>query len=323
MELQGKKVILIAPEFFGCDLAIERALLRQGAKVFRIKDRPFSSAILKALTTLFTKLFRRLLDHYYISKIEDIPSDCDFVLVINGQTVSRKVLNKVKEKNKNAKFVLYVWDSFKNRPTVIDNIDIFDRRFSFEKGNEPLFNFRPLFFEPKMSDKNYETIYSASFIGTVHTDRYSVINKIDKVINSEDCFWYLYLQSKWVFYWYKLTKKDFSNADISNFKFTPISISDANDIFMSSEIIVDVEHPAQKGLTIRTLEVLGAGKKLVTTNRDVINYDFYKYGNVCVIDRLNPEIPQDFFDKIFKPYPLTILNYYSIDSWLTEVLSDE
>ena len=199
MELQGKKVIYIAPEFFGCDLAIERALLREGAQVFRLKDRPFSSAILKALTTLFTKLFKRLLDHYYLSKIEDIPSDCDFVFVINGQTVSRKVLKRLKERNKNAKFVLYVWDSLKNRPTITSNSDLFDKRFIFEKGNEPLFNFRPLFFEPKRRDKITENIYSASFIGTAHTDRYLVINKIKKAVNSENCFWYLFLQSKWVF----------------------------------------------------------------------------------------------------------------------------
>ena len=91
---------------------------------------------------------------------------------------------------------------------------------------------------------------------------------------------------------------------------------------MNSEIIIDIEHPDQSGLTIRTLEVLAAGKKLVTTNRDVINYDFYQYGNVYVIDRLNPKVPQDFIKKPFNPYPSSILNSYSIDNWLVDVLED-
>ena len=45
MELKGKRVVFIAPNFFGYDLAIERALSRQGAEIFRLKDRPFSSSI--------------------------------------------------------------------------------------------------------------------------------------------------------------------------------------------------------------------------------------------------------------------------------------
>lgn len=322
MELKGKKVVFIAPEFFGYDLAIERALSKQGAKVFRLKDRPFSSSIANAFTKIFTKLVRVLLDRYYYLRLDDIPCDFDLVLVINGQTVSRNVLNKLKEKNDNAKFVLYIWDSLKNRSSVSDNLDLFNSRFSFERDNGPLFKFRPLFFEPKVSAKSDENIFLMSFIGTAHSDRFSVINKINASVNSKACFWYLFLQAKWVFYWYKISQTDFSNAKISDFYFLPISGSDAHDVFLKSKIIVDVEHPMQKGLTSRTLEVLGAGKKLVTTNKDVINYDFYKYGNICIVDRLNPQIPKDFIEKKFNPYSSEILNFYSVDGWLREVISD-
>ena len=322
MELKGKKVIFIAPEFFGYDLAIERALTKQGAKVFRLNDRPFSSSIAKALTKIFTKLVRVLLDRYYYLRLDNIPNDYDLVLVINGQTVSRNVLNKLKEKNDKAKFVLYMWDSLKNRSSVSDNLDIYNSRFSFERNNGSLFKFRPLFFEPKVSAKNYESVFLISFIGTAHSDRFSVINKINKSINSKSCFWYLFLQARWVFYWYKFSRTDFANARISDFHFSPISGSDVHDVFMKSNIIVDVEHPMQEGLTSRTFEVLGAGKKLVTTNRDIMNYDFYKYGNICVIDRLNPQIPKEFIEKKFKPYSSDIVNSYSVDGWLSEVIAD-
>jgi len=322
MKLKGKKVVFIAPEFFGYDLAIERALERRGAEVFRLKDRPFINPFFKAITVLFTRPVRILLNHYYNLKINNIPYNCDLVLVINGQTISRNVLLKLKERNQKAKFVLYMWDSLKNRSTVRDNCDLFDSRSSFEKENTRLFKFRPLFFEPKENNKVYENIYLLSFIGTAHSDRFAVISKIKNAINSQSCFWYLYLQARWVFYWYKLIRSDVSHAKINDFKFKPISNSDAHDVFMSSKIIVDVEHPMQKGLTSRTLEVLGAGKKLVTTNNDVKNYDFYQYGNVCVIDRNNPKISQEFIESEFNPYPSNIINFYSVDGWLNDVLKD-
>ena len=322
MELQGKKVVFIAPNFFGYDMAIERALSRQGAEVFRLKDRPFSSAILIAFTKIFTRLSRKLLDYYYFTKLDDLPNDFDLVLVIKGQTLSRKVLMKLKEKNHNAKFILYLWDSLKNCPSVRDNLDLFDSRFSFERDKVPLFNFRPLFFEPIDSSSNFKKTYLISFIGTAHSDRFSVIKKINAGMNSETCFWYLFLQARWVFYWYKISRVDFADAKIDDFNFLPLSCSDSHNVYMGSEIIIDIEHPKQEGLTSRTFEVLGIGKKLVTTNSDVMNYDFYKYGNVHVIDRLNPEIPEEFIERKFNPYPSDIRNFYSVDGWLSDVLND-
>jgi hypothetical protein len=322
MELKGKRVVFIAPNFFGYDLAIERALSRQGAEIFRLKDRPFSSSIFKAFTKVFTRLVRRILDYYYLTRLADIPNNFDLVLVINGQTVSRNVLNKLKEKNHNAKFILYMWDSLKNRSTVKDSLDLFDKKFSFEKDNSPLFSFRPLFFEPRVSSVNHKNTYLMSFIGTAHSDRFAIIKKINTAFSSKVCFWYLFLQAKWVFYWYKISRVDFEDAKIHDFNFLPMSGSDWHNVFMRSEIIVDIEHPMQKGLTSRTFEVLGVGKKLVTTNRDVVNYDFYKYGNIYVINRLDPEIPEEFIERKFNPYPSNILNFYSVDGWLGEVLHD-
>ena len=39
--------------------------------------------------------------------------------------------------------------------------------------------------------------------------------------------------------------------------------------------VLDSAQDGQLGLTIRVLEAIGAKKKIITTNEDVINYDFY------------------------------------------------
>jgi hypothetical protein len=72
---------------------------------------------------------------------------------------------------------------------------------------------------------------------------------------------------------------------------------------------------------MRTIETLGAKKKLITTNADVINYDFFRPENVLVVDRYNPVISKEFIDEPWKEIPEDIYKKYSISSWLNTIFS--
>ena len=61
-----------------------------------------------------------------------------------------------------------------------------------------------------------------------------------------------------------------------------------------SKTVVDIQHPKQSGLTMRTIEMLGANKKMITTNADIQNYDFYHPNNICIVDRNNVVVPPEF-----------------------------
>ena len=92
-------------------------------------------------------------------------------------------------------------------------------------------------------------------------------------------------------------------------------------VFSASLSILDIEHPNQVGLTMRTFETLGASKKLVTTNAGVRDYDFFSPSNVYVIDRVNPRVPKDFLDSPYVPLPDSVRARYSIAGWLNEILA--
>ena len=49
--------------------------------------------------------------------------------------------------------------------------------------------------------------------------------------------------------------------------------------------VLDIEHPKQVGLTMRTFEVLASGRKLITTNRSIINHEFYDPLRMCYRQR--------------------------------------
>jgi hypothetical protein len=88
-----------------------------------------------------------------------------------------------------------------------------------------------------------------------------------------------------------------------------------------SKAIIDIEHPKQKGLTIRTFEVLGKEIKLITTNKNIIEYDFYNEANISVIDRNNPVIDDNFLNKPYQPLSPKLYYKYSIDGWLEDIFA--
>jgi hypothetical protein len=71
---------------------------------------------------------------------------------------------------------------------------------------------------------------------------------------------------------------------------------------------------------MRTLEVLGARRKLITTNAEVVHYDFYDPKNILVVDRENLKIPPDFLKSEFRPLPDFIYQKYSLKGFLIELL---
>ena len=92
-------------------------------------------------------------------------------------------------------------------------------------------------------------------------------------------------------------------------------------IYADSKCIVDVENPGQHGLTMRSIETLGLRRKFITTNADIINYDFYNPNNILVIDRKNPIVNMSFFDKAYEELPKEIYEKYSLRSWIINVLN--
>jgi hypothetical protein len=324
--LDGKKVLYVAPKFFGYETEIKNELIRRGAKVDFLLDRPFDSPLLKAITRLRREWVIGAADRYYQAQLNELESaDYDYVLVVSGQTLSCDTLASWRKKFPRAEFLLYMWDSFANRQWALDNLKYFDHKFSFDRNDSEKYglHFRPLFFSPGFeADQKQPPELDVSFIGTAHSDRYSVVSKVDKALgNNLSKYWYLYLQAKWVFWVYLLFNRTFRGAKISEFSFSPLNKSSVQSIFVSSKAILDIEHPKQTGLTMRTLETLGAKKKLITTNQNVKDYDFYLEQNICVIDRKLPSVPSSFFQTSYLDLAPEVYQRYRLEGWLDELLS--
>ena len=326
IRFEGKRLLFVAPPFFGYYKEIISEIKSRGGIVDWLPDRPLDHPIGKTITRFAPKLVSLVADRTYSVLLADYgASSYDYVLVINGQTLSTKFLKSLRASYPGALLILYMWDSVANRRHLSVNFAFFDRVLSFDPADADFYGLclRPLFYTPQFSGSHPHTAfaYDLSLVGTAHSDRYDVVSRLrHNLPPSIRTFWYLYLQAPWVFYIYRLLKPCMRRSKFDEFRFTALSMAAVNDIFLSSRAILDITHPRQRGLTMRTFEALGASKKLVTTNAAISEYDFYDPANIAVIDRRSPSIDPSFLRSDFSPLSPSILSRYSLAGWLDEVL---
>tara|TARA_B110000977_G_C10965411_1_gene450225 strand:- start:697 stop:1116 length:420 start_codon:yes stop_codon:yes gene_type:complete len=127
------------------------------------------------------------------------------------------------------------------------------------------------------------------------------------------------MQSKLVYFFKSKFDSSFKDFDYKKLNFKSLSIDEIIKYYEDSSIILDINHPNQRGLTMRTFEALGAGKKIITTNKEIKKYSFYNSNNIFVIDRENIELEKAFFEFNFNPINEDILFEMSITGWIKSV----
>ena len=181
--------------------------------------------------------------------------------------------------------------------------------------------FRPLFFTPGFErTAPPEPTWDVGFIGTIHSDRWRIVHAIaGQLDDPARAFWYLYLQAPWMYTLRKVFTRTIAGSTRDDFRFAPLAREQVQKVFRESRALLDIEHPAQRGLTMRTVEALGSQTKLITTNTTVGSYDFFDANNIAIIDRTNPRIPPGFLSTPFRPVPEAVLDRYRLATWVREV----
>lgn len=329
-----KKVLLIAPTFFGYYKEIIKELKEQDYEVDYVCDFPTKSNLIKALSRVHRNFIKIPMNKYFKKEIKPLlnSNHYDYVLVIVGMTFSffPEMIEEIRESNITAKFIMYQWDGEKNISFIKDFHKFFDKVFTFdridcEKNNN--YKFLPLFYikdyENIGNDENNNFEYDISYIGTAHPQKYYFVNKMSNELknNMPKQFIYHYMPSKLKYFYHKVFSKEFRKANLQDFEFEKIPVEKMTEVFEKSKCILDAPQKGQNGLTIRTIECLGAKKKIITTNKDIINYDFYCPENVYIYeDKFDFNNP--FFMSDFKEIDKKIYNKYSLKIWLKIILLD-
>jgi hypothetical protein len=327
-QLKNKKILFLCPLFFNYHKKLIRAMESMGAHVDYFDERPSNTFLSKALLRINRNFVTVQINKHYeeiTSKIKD--KKYDYVFICQAEATPKSFLKDVRKMNPNARLVLMLWDSVANKVNTLEKLDLFDEVFSFDKKDCDQFGltFRPLFFDKEyeeLAKEKPELIYDLFFVGTVHSDRYLILNEVRQQFekNNLNVFYFLYIPSKIMYYQRKLTTSELKGSEITDFSFVGMPSEQLTAKLKQSKAVVDIQHPKQTGLTMRTIEMLGANKKIITTNTDIQHYDFYHPNNICIVDRNNVVVPTEFMTTPYVPVEDQVKERYSINYFVLDVL---
>lgn len=326
IDFKGRNILMFSP--YGATKhygeAIKNELVKRGAKVKGYDERPSQNALTKITIRLLKKKIPQFFVKYIDSIIKKNQGVCfDYILICRGEAFTEIAINRLKKAFPSAKCILYLWDVLETT-NVRDVIHCFDKAMSFDPYNaasESSLKFRPTFFVPLYGSVPVHVgyKYDIMFIGTLHSNRYKIINLFRTLFEKQgiSSFVYLYVPSILVYIKDLICK--FPYISIKKVNFTSISLLDSVVKMEESKCVLDINYTNQKSLSMRVYEAMAARRKYITTNPEIMQYDFYNENNILVVDIKNPVIPRAFIDSPFVDVDARIMHKYSVEGFVDDL----
>ena len=327
MNLKDKRILFIALQ--GYSQGIQKKMEELGAIVDYFNDKPNDGFICKACGRYNIKPYERVLEKYYQQIVESVEDrEYDYILTIRGEYTPLSSIRLLKQKFPKAKLILYMWDSLRNNKAVQSRWRAYDKVYTFDRMDylkyQDEIEFLPLYYYDDYvpTEKKADMKYDIAFIGTGQEDRVKIVNQVkNQCENSgKKMYSFVFLPHIFVFYYNKLLNKNYKHVKLKDIQFEKMPFKKVYEIYDQAKCVIDIESAKQCGLTMRTIEMIGLRKKLITTNKDIVNYDFYHEDNILVVDRNNFVLDEAFIDRPYYHLDEQIYEKYSLSHWIMEVL---
>jgi len=313
--LQDKKILFIGPKFNGYENEIIAALRSKGAHVDFFLEK-INSLTAHYITKFSRMVGNRIQANHMDNILNNVQAEYDYLFVIRGETLSPDFFDQLFQRSKINHKMMYQWDSVRATPNIMNIAKNFDKIYSFdyEDCQQRNFKYLPLFYINAFVDNQHiKPIYDFSFIGQFHSDRHKYLIDIKKFAKERNLSVNFKMKMTPLrFVQKKLFDKSFKDISIQDVIFKNISLEQVSLIVKKSKILIDVVNTLQSGLSIRTFEVLGADRKLLTNNKNIQNEKFYNPNCICMIENVNDEF-------IKSKCHIDNFQEYSIDGWLDKL----
>ena len=268
------------------------------------------------LYSFFYKLFtgRKLKNFYkYQQVIEKVQGNrYDITLMVRPDLFFDSQLAFLQKIS--GRFIAYYHDSVNNLKRKKDVIHFFDKVYAYEKRDVADYNLEFL--------SNFIYFDAPGQLPEPKYDVFSVMADDYRTGTLKNLAAFLKRSGRsYVFY----VMKDgvLPNDALVTYMGKRMNNAEVTACIKEAECIADIhKYGVQDGLTFRTFEALGYRKKLITTNTDVVTYDFYDPNNIFILEDSNAiNIPDSFFETPYREVPHDIYKKYTLSAWLDKVLS--
>ena len=308
------KILLIGTSFFGYIERIHEHLLRVGYAVDLMYD--FTDN-LKTRTIKFISPndnYSSIKEIYFDNLLKTlVGKKYDVILVIGGRNLSISFLNGLREKYQYSKFVLYLTADLATSYYNTNYFSFFDKIYTYSRieANKNGFEYIPFFYTNTLRIK--KTI-DLSFIGTLHTDRLSIIKKMIERNSSSNISLHMYCDI------INFLKNPTYYTSFKIIKFKSLNFNKYIEILSSSVATLEIPDTKQENITTRPIECLGTATKIITRSKAIQDYDFFNEDNVYIYESEDDLKLKEWFRVPYKEYSVDLLNEYSINSWIKNIL---
>ncbi len=314
--MKKKKILIIGPPSLGYLKKIneelktydhvDSSILLIDRYTFKYRNfaHKVSNFLYKAL--LGRNLKKEFVNTHIINNVEILGKQ-DTIFIIRPDLLKKSTLDYLKSKTE--RLEAFYYDSTRRFPDKVDIIRYFEKVYSYDKLDVEKYKLEFLtnyIFETS-NETNHENIF---FNISTHDYRYEAMEKLAKYVH----------EKKWKKEILVLGPDDLTSPYLTIIH-KQIPVDEVAKRIKKSKAIIEIQRKEQIGLSFRVFEALGHRKKLITTNKDIINYDFYNPKNILVIDEDNIAIPEAFVNTPYVDVDDSILNAYKIDNWVAKVFN--
>ncbi len=199
-------------------------------------------------------------------------------------------------------------------------IPVFDKIYTFDKSDcknfqltylNPFLSFTSSRYQLGQEQSTTDSLNGFFYVGACDTYRENILSQMLSEFDSRNIGGEVYLVSK--------DKK----LNVSS-RFINRSLSYEENInkVRRSGVVLEINRPGQVGITLRAIEALFFGKKLITTNRDIIHCDFYSSGNIFIWGEDDLSGLSEFLSSPFNDEVKPMIDNYTADYMIERIVKD-
>lgn len=325
----NRKILLLNKS--GLNEPFLKALRTEGFDVvafFNGKLRPFEINYFHKIINLFRRNLlgdkqylnraeRKFNVQQYIKRSRELKKqNFDYALFFRADLYPEKMIQNIRKISK--KMISDQYDGMEVGRKILDYRPYFDRLFVFDP--DDLKNYKHLGLLPITNcwfpddEKKEEVKQDFFYVGVGTGDRQQKIKKMQEEISGR-------FSLKAI-----LTIPFFREEQVFKgiqFSHQALTYSENIKEIQSSKCLIDFKLDYHNGLSFRFFEAMYYGKKIITNNSSVKNYDFYHSNNILITDFVDFSCLSEFLEKPYHPVDAEVVSKYGFINWIKYVLDIE
>lgn len=287
-----KNLLFIGIKYHSYTQALIEEFEKLGYKVSYFDIEPWNMGR-KILHALFPEEYRKVLNRWHKKIVSySRKQRYDLVFFLQVHQFSLENLRQLRIEQQTARFVLYNWDSVmalsKLEADYRPHLRYFDSAFTFDHSDSKALsiNYLPLFCIRELQDRQVDRQIDRNvyFIGNLENiRRYRAVRAFENYCKLHRISFSIYLACRLRVFLRLLAMGVLPHG----VRFREIERREFLAMLDKAAVVFDFANHEQSGFTMRVMENLCAGKKIITNNKEIMGAPFYTPDRICVFENLD------------------------------------